>query len=126
VVSVGDRFGDEGMQTEDGPDVIVDGVVQSDRDGTAIGDPEDDALPTRFDRVRRSTAGVMMTGIALGLQDALELPKKQPAFVIKASGQPDGPQGPIDLSFDPDDPSNTVAVIRPWLTDGEKKETPPK
>jgi hypothetical protein len=126
VVSVGDRFGDEEIQTEDGLDVIADDGVHPDGDETGIGEPVDDAPPTRFDRVRRSTAGVMMTGIALGLQDALELPKKQPAFVIKASGQPDGPQGPIDLSFDPDDPSNTVAVIRPWLTDGKKKETPPE
>ena len=126
VVSVGDRFGDEETQSEDGLDVIADDDVHPDGDETEVGGPVDDVPSTRFDRVRRSTAGVMMTGIALGLQDALELPKKQPAFVIKASGQPDGPQGPIDLSFDPDDPSNTVAVIRPWLTDGEKKGTPPE
>ena len=81
--------------------------------------------PTRFEKVRRSSAGVIMTGIALGLQDALELPKKEPAFVIQAAGEPDGDQGPIDLQFDPDDPSNTVAVIRPWLADGSKTEAPP-
>jgi hypothetical protein len=66
-----------------------------------------------------------MTGIALGLQDALALPKKEPAFVMKATGEPDGDPGPIDLQFDPDDPSNTVAVIRPWLADGPTKEAPP-
>ncbi len=77
--------------------------------GTDRGGPE----RTRFDRMRKSTAGVMMTGIAIGLQEALELPRQQPAFVIKASGEPDGPPGPIDLHFDPDDPTKTVAVIRP-------------
>lgn len=75
-------------------------------------DHEDADVPDRFTRLRRSTAGVMMTGIALGLQDALQLPRTDPPFVIKASSDPDGPQGPIDLHFDPDDPTKTVAVIR--------------
>src|ERR1035437_6024637 len=122
----GAGWGCEENQPGDGLHAIAADGVPPDGDETGSGEPVNDAPPTRFDRVRRSTAGVMMTGIALGLQDALELPKKQPDFVIKASGQPDGPQGPIDLSFDPDDPSNTVAVIRPWLTDGEKKGTPPE
>ena len=96
-------------------------VTTAETDGE---EPADDS-PTRFEKVRRSSAGVIMTGIALGLQDALALPKKEPAFVIKATGEPDGDPGPIDLQFDPDDPSNTVAVIRPWLADGPKREHPP-
>lgn len=54
----------------------------------------------------------MLTGIAIGLQEALELPRNEPPFVIKASSDPNDPQGPIDLHFDPDDPTNTVAIIR--------------
>lgn len=56
-----------------------------------------------------------MTGIALGLQAALEPPKHETAIVVQAAGDPPGPPGPIDLRFDPDDPAGTVAVIRPWL-----------
>ena len=53
-----------------------------------------------------------MSGIAVGLQQALELPRQQPAFVIEASGEPDDPDRPIDLRFDPDSPADTVAIIR--------------
>jgi hypothetical protein len=62
--------------------------------------------------MKRSATGAVMTGIAVGLQQALELPKQQPAFVIEASGEPEDPDKPIDLRFDPDSPADTVAVIR--------------
>jgi hypothetical protein len=69
--------------------------------------------PLRFNRwMKRSATGAVMTGIAVGLQQALELPKQEPAFVITASGEPDDPDKPIDLRFDPDSPADTVAVIR--------------
>jgi hypothetical protein len=45
------------------------------------------------------------------------------AFVIEAS-DPNDPDGPIDLRFDPDSPQNTVAVIRRPPPDGNG-ETPP-
>jgi hypothetical protein len=57
-----------------------------------------------------------MTGIAVGLQKALELPRQQPAFVIEASDEP-VPDGPIELKFDPDDPTATVAIIRRPVSD---------
>ena len=53
-----------------------------------------------------------MTGIALGLKEALELPRQRPALVIEAPGEPDDPDRPIDLHFDPDDPARTVAIVR--------------
>ena len=121
---VADILGDD--ETPTGESTEADGVDEPvTRKVETAGEEPDDASPTRFEKVRRSSAGVIMTGIALGLQDALQLPKKEPAFVIKATGEPDGDPGPIDLQFDPDDPSNTVAVIRPWLADGQKKEAPP-
>jgi hypothetical protein len=74
--------------------------------------------PLRFDRWRRrSAAGAMMTGIAFGMQEALDQKRKEPPIVQQVDGDP-GPQGPIELQFDPDHPEKTVAVIRPWLIDG--------
>ena len=71
--------------------------------------------PLRFDRWRRrSAAGAMMTGIAFGMQEALDRKRKEPPIVQQVDGDP-GPQGPIELQFDPDHPEKTVAVIRPWL-----------
>lgn len=82
-------------------------------DGEASGGPGGD--PLRFDRWRRrSAAGAMMTGIAFGMQEALERKRKEPPIVQQVDGDP-GPQGPIELQFDPDHPEKTVAVIRPWL-----------
>ena len=69
--------------------------------------------PLRFNNwMKRSATGAVMTGIAVGLQQALELPRQQPAFVIEASGEPEDPDRPIDLRFDPDSPADTVAIIR--------------
>jgi hypothetical protein len=53
-----------------------------------------------------------MTGIALGLQEALQPRKPEVPFVIEARGEPDDLDGPIDLRFDPDSPADTVAIIR--------------
>jgi hypothetical protein len=62
--------------------------------------------------MRTSSAGGVLTGIALGLQHALEERRQQPAFVMEAPGEPEDPDAPIVLHFDPDDPTRTVAVIR--------------
>ena len=98
---------------------------QEARDGAAAasapagddGDAADDDLsgrdPLRFNRWMRSSAsGGILTGIALGLQHALEGRREQPAFVMEAPGEPEDPDAPISLHFDPDDPTKTVAVIR--------------
>ncbi len=71
-----------------------------------------------FDRWRRrSVTGTMMTGIALGLQEVFTGPKPEIAIVHEAPGGPPDEDQPIALSFDPDHPDRTVAVIRPWLLD---------
>lgn len=73
----------------------------------------DDRDPLRFNRwMKRSATGAMMTGISLGLREALENKKNEPALMIEASGQPDDPDHPIRLEFDPDSPADTVAFVR--------------
>jgi hypothetical protein len=83
--------------------------------------------PLRFNSWRqRSATGAVMTGIAMGLQQALELPRQEPAFMIEASGEPEDPDRPIDLRFDPDSPADTVAIIRrPPPTDPTEDHSPP-
>ena len=69
--------------------------------------------PLRFSNwMQRSTTGAILSGIALGLHHALEPKRQQPAFVMEAPGEPEDPDAPITLHFDPDDPTKTVAVIR--------------
>ncbi len=79
-----------------------------------VGDVDDGSPdPLRFHRwMRTSSAGGVLTGIALGLQHALEEHREQPAFVMEAPGEPEDPDAPIVLHFDPDDPTRTVAVVR--------------
>ena len=80
---------------------------------TAEGRALDGKDPLRFNNwMKRSATGAVMTGIAVGLQQALQAPRQEPAFVIEASGEPEDPDRPIDLHFDPDSPADTVAVIR--------------
>jgi hypothetical protein len=128
------------VETSPGPDQFDDGADGAGTEpsgGETAPDPEesldgsdqagdDSRDPLRFNRwMKRSATGAVMTGIAVGLQQALELPKQQPAFVIEASGEPDDPDKPIDLRFDPDSPADTVAVIRrPAVVDPPDADPP--
>lgn len=110
------------------PEVIVGDLPDADPPGadrpTAVDDgndtgtgtdggPEGEKDPLRFSNwMKRSTTGAVMTGIAMGLQQALEPQNREVPFVIEAKGEPDDPDRPIDLRFDPDSPADTVAVIR--------------
>lgn len=81
--------------------------------GTPKGEEPGGRDPRRFNEWRkRSATGVVMSGIALGLREALELPDQRPAIVAEAPGDPTDPDRPIELHFDPDDPAATVAVVR--------------
>lgn len=69
----------------------------------------------RFERWRRRSAtGVVLTGIALGLREALDSERERPAMVQPAP-EGDPHLDPFDLYLDPDHPEYTVAVVRPWL-----------
>jgi len=81
--------------------------------------------PLRFNRwMKRSASGAVLSGIALGLQQALEHKRETPAFVLEAPGEPEDPDAPITLHFDPDDPTKTVAVIRSPRGDPEHPPGP--
>jgi len=89
-------------------------------------DDESGPDPLRFNRWMRSSAsGGILTGIALGLQHALEERREQPAFVMEAPGEPEDPDAPISLHFDPDDPTKTIAVIRSTSDDARRDGSSP-
>ena len=74
--------------------------------------------------MKRSATGAVMTGIAVGLKEALQPQKKEVPFVIEARGEPDDPDKPIDLHFDPDSPADTVAIIRRPATEPLRRPSP--
>jgi hypothetical protein len=89
-------------------------------------EPPEGSDPLRFNKwMKRSATGAVLTGISLGLREALETTKKEPAFMIEASGRPEDPDNPIQLHFDPDNPADTVAVIRQPPTRPDQDQPPP-
>jgi hypothetical protein len=114
------RAGAEELPADHGGSGRGDQDDQDDGDPSADTDddpgPEDGSEvpdPLRFNNwMKRSATGAVMTGIAVGLQQALQLPRQEPAFVIEASGEPHDPNRAIDLHFDPDNPADSVAIIR--------------
>ena len=120
-------------------EATAEGTADRTAEGThAPGSPDDDPQdgddlpdedvahdPLRFQHWRkRSATGAVLSGIALGLQQALEPKRELPAFVMEAPGEPEDPDAPITLHFDPDDPTKTVAVIRPSAI--EARRDPPE
>jgi hypothetical protein len=104
-------------QLEAGTGLGPDGLVLPNGALTSGGSEkaEDDAPlePLPFQQwIKRSASGAVLTGIALGLQQVYQPKRELPAFVIEATGEPEDPNAPITLHFDPDDPTKTVAVIR--------------
>jgi hypothetical protein len=83
------------------------------------------ALPPRVEAWRkRSATGAVLTGFALGLQQALGKEQEQPAIVMQTSGDP-----PTDLPVEADveqgRPRQSVVNIRPWLLANRTEETDP-
>lgn len=73
------------------------------------------ALPPKLEAWRRrSAAGAILTGFALGLQEALEKRKEDPSIVMETSGEPPADL-PVEADFEYGRPRQSVVQIRPWL-----------
>ena len=76
------------------------------------------ALPPRVENWRkRSAVGAILTGLAMGLREALEAERREPAIVVETSGDP-----PEDLAVEArlegGPAKHNVVKIRPWLLPG--------
>jgi hypothetical protein len=60
--------------------------------------------------------GAILTGFALGLREALEPERDEPAIVAQVSGEPVGDL-PVEAHLDDLSPRESVVTIRPWLLD---------
>jgi hypothetical protein len=105
---------------EDTPGPERAAAVEGDRQGYPGAEEEPvpgghTALPPRVEAWRRrSAAGAILTGFALGLQEALEKRKEEPSIVMQTSGTP--PEDlPVEAEFEYGRPRQSVVQIRPWL-----------
>lgn len=81
------------------------------------------ALPPKLEAWRkRSATGAILTGFALGLQEALEKPKEEPSIMMETSGDP--PKDlPVEADFEYGRPKHSVVQIRPWLLPERSEES---
>ena len=78
-------------------------------------DPDAPVVPRKVTPLRRKTVGgAMLAAAMVGLQEAIEGPKKEPALTETGNSTPDE-DDPVAIDLDPVDPSASVAVVRPWL-----------
>lgn len=65
--------------------------------------------------LRRKTAGgALLAAAMIGVQEALEGPREEPA-VVEVGNSDTNDDEPVALDLDPEDPAQSIAVVRPWL-----------
>jgi hypothetical protein len=73
--------------------------------------------PTPIRRFAQTAAGSVFVAALSGLRDALEgRERDEAAIVMEHSGEPPFTE-PIVLRLDPDNPADSIAMVRPWLRD---------
>jgi hypothetical protein len=79
-------------------------------------------LPDRLERWRqKSAAGAVVTAFALGLQNALETERKEPAIIMQTSGDP--PKDlPVEAQIEQLGPRRSTVTVRRWLLPGADAE----
>jgi hypothetical protein len=91
---------------------------EGDDDPEAAGEVDDakqTALPPKVEAWRRRSAtGAILTGFALGLQQALGKEQEQPAIIMQTSGDPPADL-PVEAEVEQGRPRQSVVNIRPWL-----------
>ena len=114
---------------DNGPDSGDDGI--DDEEGELVDEPVSafppeveyhTGLPPKLEAWRqRSATGAILTGFALGLQQALEPKRDEPAVIQETSGDP--PKDlPVEADFEYRRPRHSVVNIRPWLLDSPEPD----
>ena len=75
---------------------------------------EDAERAARKVRRGRSFGGAMLAAAMVGLDEAMNGPKEEPAVVEVGSGAGND-DDPVAVDLDPEDPAQSIAVVRPWL-----------
>ncbi len=106
------------MDSAETPDVSETSEPPADDPAADASALEPIAPSRRVDRFRTSTLpGAILNGIALGLREVLEPPKREDApLIAEAPGDPPDPRH-VETNLDPDDPAASSVTVRPWLAE---------
>jgi len=89
---------------------MVDDADRSDPTGT-----DEHAEPRPIDKFRGTAVGSVLAAGMIGLANAIEgRPEEEVAIVADFSGDPPFTD-PLVLRLDPDNPQDSIVMIRPWL-----------
>ena len=76
---------------------------------------DEQSAPRPIDQFRATAVGSVLAAGLLGLRDALEGPREEEvAIVADYSGDPPF-SDPLVLRLDPDNPADSIVMVRPWL-----------
>jgi hypothetical protein len=56
----------------------------------------------------------MLAAAMIGLDEAMNGPKEEPA-IVEVGSSAGNDDDPVALDLDPEDPAQSIAVVRPWL-----------
>ena len=70
--------------------------------------------PPSRKRRGRGVGGAMLAAAMIGLDEAMNGPKEEPA-IVEVGSSAGNDDDPVALDLDPEDPSQSIAVVRPWL-----------
>ena len=105
-------------------------VLEDDEDRTDAADDdaegaiEGHAEPAPIERFRRSSVGAVLAAGMLGLRDVLEPEKDETPAIVEdwAGGEPFTER--MVLRLDPDNPGDSIVMIRPWMKQGDRGPEP--
>lgn len=87
-------------------------------------DDEREGFGTKLNRwSRTSMMGATLSGIGIGLQKVLN-PQDQVQIEIEADADDDDHLDPVKVTLDHEQPDRSVAVLRPWLSEGGGSSRP--
>ncbi len=79
------------------------------------GDDDREAFASKVARWRTTTAaGAILGAFAMGLRDVFDEPKDDETVLVQDVPL-DGEPHALDVALHPDEPTLSIAVVRPWL-----------
>jgi len=77
--------------------------------------PGEVSAPPPIERFHRTSVGAVLAAGLLGLRDALEPPKDETPAIVENWNAGEPFADPILMRLDPDNPADSIVVVRPWL-----------